>query len=75
MSLKTADPKGRVDVALYRGAAALAEHVGAKKAFDSGLGDVIEELIENAGISNPITLPDVARHLGILPRRRRNALR
>lgn len=73
--LRDTDPKGRVDVALLRAGERIAKHVGAEKVWNSGLGEVVEEMLENSGLSKPITATDVARSLGILPQRRRNALR
>jgi len=69
--LRDADPKGRVDALLLRSGEQFAKQIGAEKIWNNGLGDVVEELLENAGISKPITASDVAREIGILPRRPR----
>ncbi len=69
--LRDADPKGRVDALLLRTGEHLFKHVGAEKLWNNGLGDVVEELLENSGLSKPITASDVARQIGILPRRPR----
>jgi len=69
--LRDADPKGRVDALLLRTGEQFAKQVGAEKIWKNGLGDVVEELLENSGLSKPITGLDVAREIGILPRRQR----
>jgi hypothetical protein len=48
-----------------------AKHIGAEKIWNGGLGEVVEELLENSGLSKPISASDVAREIGILPRRPR----
>lgn len=68
--LRDTDPQGRVDVACYRGAEKLAEHVGIKHIWDGGLGDFVETVIENVVPKQKITPQDVARGLGLGGRRR-----
>jgi hypothetical protein len=68
--LRDADPKGRVDVAVYRGAEKLAKHVGIEHVWNGGLGELIETVIENTVSSKPITPQDVARELGFGGRKR-----
>ena len=70
-SLRDADPKGRVDVAMYRGAEKIAKHCGAEKLWDGGLGDIVENIIQNLGVrSTPITPHEIVREIGIGGRRR-----
>ena len=69
--LTEVDPKGRVDVALLNAGKHLFKHVGAEHVWNGGLGEVVEELLGNAGLSKPITALDAARELGILPRVKR----
>jgi len=69
-TLRGADPRGRIDVAVYR----LLEQLTKKRIepalknkplWDSGLGDLVEAAIIESGVlpSNPITARDVLRHL------------
>jgi len=70
-SLRDADPKGRVDVAMYRLGERIARHCGAEKIWDGGLGEVVENIIQNIGVpSTPITPKDIVREIGIGGRRR-----
>lgn len=72
-SLLDEPPFGRMDVATARGARALFSHVEQNtglKLWENGLGEVVEELIRENVPSREITAVDVARHLGILRRRR-----
>lgn len=69
--LKDADPRGRVDVALYRGAEKLANHVGIGEVWNAGLGEFFEHVIQNVAPSKPITPLDVAQSMGLAGRKRR----
>jgi len=70
-TLRNADPAGRVDVAFLRGAEALARKLGGGRAWDLGLGDVAEVVVENMGLPRePLTAVDVARRLGLVPDRK-----
>lgn len=69
MSFENQDPKGRVDIMLHGMARKLAQHVGAEKIWDNGLGEVTGRILENAGLSKPITAIGVAEDLGLIRRR------
>lgn len=69
--LKDANPKGRVDVAAYRGAEHFAKEVGLGEVWNMGLGELVETVIEGTIPSKPVTGQDVARSLGLAGRRQR----
>ena len=69
--LKDADPRGRVDVAIYRGAEKIAEHIGMGHVWNAGLGEFFEHVIRNVASSKPITPLDVAQSIGLAGRKRR----
>ena len=69
--LKDANPKGRVDVAAYRGAEHFAKEVGLGEVWNMGLGELVETVIEGTIPSKPVTGRDVARSLGLAGRRQR----
>ncbi len=69
--IRDADPKGRIDVAILRMGQEVAKRCGPKgeAVWNGGLGDVVEEIIVNAGVpSKPFTAVDLAREIGILPK-------
>jgi hypothetical protein len=69
--LRDSDPKGRVDVAAYRGAEHFAKEVGLGEVWNMGLGELVETVIEGTIPSKPVTGRDVARSLGLAGRRQR----
>ena len=69
--LKDANPKGRMDVAAYRGAEHFAKEVGLGEVWNMGLGELVETVIEGTIPSKPVTGQDVARSLGLAGRRQR----
>jgi hypothetical protein len=69
--LKDADPRGRMDVAAYRGAEHFAEKVGLKEVWNAGLGEFVETVIQGTVPSKPITGRDIAHSLGLVGRKQR----
>lgn len=69
-SLRDADPKGRVDVALFKLGEQIATHCGAEKIWNGGLGDFCDTVIQNLVPSKPITPADIARELGLAGKKR-----
>ena len=73
MSFENQDPKGRVDILLHGIGRKLAQHVAGEKGervWDNGLGEVTGRILENAGLSKPITAVGVAEDLGLIKRRK-----
>jgi hypothetical protein len=68
--LKDADPRGRMDVAAYRGAEHFAETIGLGEVWNAGLGELVETVIQGTVPSKPITGRDVAHSLGLAGRKR-----
>lgn len=68
--LKDADPRGRMDVAAYRGAEHFAEKVGMKEVWNMGLGELIETVIQGTVPAKPITGRDIAHSMGLGGRKR-----
>jgi len=72
--LRDADPRGRVDVTLYKLGEQVFRRSGAGRAFDLGLGDVLEAVIAESVPSTQITPVDIARAVGLLPAVPKNTL-
>jgi len=68
--LKDADPRGRMDVAAYRGAEHFANEIGLKEVWNAGLGELVETVIQGTIPSKPVTGKDIARELGLSGRKR-----
>lgn len=68
--LKDADPRGRMDVAAYRGAEHFANEIGLKEVWNMGLGDLVDTVIQGTVPSKPITGQEIARELGLAGRKR-----
>jgi len=68
--LKDADPRGRMDVAAYRGAEHFAKEIGLKEVWNAGLGELVETVIQGTIPSKPVTGKDIARELGLAGRKR-----
>lgn len=76
-TLRNADPRGRIDVAVYRLLEVIARKrlepaLKNKPVWDSGLGDFVEAAIVHANLpSKPISAADVFRELFGNPQRKR----
>jgi len=69
--LRDADPRGRVDVALYRLGEQVAKHAGRSDWWNGGLGEVIEAVIVESKVpSQRVTAVDLARAVGLLQPKR-----
>lgn len=68
--LKDADPKGRMDVAAYRGAEHFADKIGLREVWNAGLGELVETVIQGTVPSKPITGRDIAHSMGFAGRKR-----
>lgn len=71
------NPSGRLDQGLVRLAELLCKghvepRVGGVRLWDNGLGAIVEAAVADSAIpKEPISVVDLARHAGILGRRRR----
>ena len=66
--LRDADPRGRVDVALYRVGEQIAKHAGRSDWWNGGLGEIVEAVIVESKIPSRVVTPvDIARAIGLLP--------
>jgi hypothetical protein len=66
--LRDADPRGRVDVALYRVGEQIAKHVGRSDWWNGGLGEIVEAVIVESKVPTLQVMPvDIARAIGLLP--------
>lgn len=70
--LRDADPRGRVDVAVFRLGEQLVKRTIGAKVWDNGLGEVVEAIVVESRVPSQVITPvDVARAIGILPPRGR----
>lgn len=78
-SILSEDPRGRCDIALVRMGELLVRNAvepacGGVRLWDGGVGELVEAyVVEQLGVpTEPVTLVEIARNVGILKPRRRS---